>query len=296
VTRNIRLIGVPTSAGAYAPGQEKAPAAFRRHGLAAALEAAGLATTDLGDVAGMRWRPDPANPSAANIDAVRGSCLDLADHLSAAAADDSRLLILGGDCTIELGVVAGALRSSSSVGLLYIDRDADLNPVGDSDGALDWTGVAHLLAIEGSAPQLSDIGPRRPMLLPSDMFYFGLDNLERNEPRTIERLGLEVVRRAEIEADPQGAVARALAWAQAYEKVLIHLDVDVLDFVDFPIAENVRREPGLRFDTLGKVLAALLAAPNMAALTITEVNPDHAPDEAASFARLNRMLAEALAG
>ena len=37
MTRTLCLVGAPSSAGAYAPGQEKAPAAFRRHGLVAAL-------------------------------------------------------------------------------------------------------------------------------------------------------------------------------------------------------------------------------------------------------------------
>jgi arginase len=292
--RKVSLIGAPTSAGAYAPGQEKAPAAFRRHGLAAALEAAGVAVTDLGDVDGIRWRPDRAHPSAANLQAVRRTCVALAERVAHARSLGTDVLVLGGDCTIELGVVAGALRSTSSVGLLYIDRDADLNPPRDSDGALDWTGVAHLLGIDGSAPELSEIGPRFPLLQPANLFYFGLDNLDRNEPATIERLGLKAVRRAEVAADPHGAALLALDWARAYEIVLIHLDIDVLDFVDFPIAENSRREPGLSFDALSAALALLAHAPNFGALTITEVNPDHAPDEAEAFGKLNQALVEAL--
>jgi arginase len=296
VPRRISIIGVPSSAGAYAPGQEKAPDAFRRHGLVAALEAAGLDVVDLGDVEGQRWRPDRANPSAANLEAVRRTSVELADRVTDAMARDGMLLVLGGDCTIELGVVAGALRRSAATGLVYIDRDADLNPPAESDGALDWTGVAHLLAIEGSLPDLTGIGPRSPMLLPADVFYFALDNLERNEAQTIERLGIGTLRRAEVETDPVGVARRALEWARSYDTVLIHLNVDVLDFVDFPIAENVRRESGLSFGALSDALGVLAQAPNLAALTVTEANPDHAPDEAETFARFNRMLAGALGG
>lgn len=36
------------------------------------------------------------------------------------------VLVLGGDCRIELGTVAGALADGSSVGLIYIDLDGDL--------------------------------------------------------------------------------------------------------------------------------------------------------------------------
>jgi arginase len=294
--RRVGLIGAPTSVGAYAPGQEKAPAAFRRHGLVAALEAAGIPILDFGDVEGLRWRPDPAQRTAANLRSVRQTCLAVADRVEQALAVGACGLVLGGDCTIELGVVAGSLRSAASVGLIYIDRDADLNPPGDSDGALDWTGVAHLLAIEGAAAELADLGPRRPMLSPENVLYFGLDNLERREPQTMEALGLVAIRRAEVEADPAGAARRALDWARGYDRLLVHLDVDVLDFVDFPIAENVRREPGISFAALSVALGMLAQAHNLSAVTVTEVNPDHAPDEAETFARFNRMLAGALGG
>ena len=130
------------------------------------------------------------------------------------------------------------------------------------------------------------------MLAPRDILYFGLDNLERNEPERMADLGLASIRRAEVSADPVAAAERAVGWASDFEQFLIHLDVDVLDFADFPFAENVRRDPGIALDALGNALAILLA-PNAGALTITEVNPDHAPDEAASFERFNAMLAAA---
>lgn len=56
--RRVVPIGVPTSAGAFAPGQEEAPEALREAGLAAALESAGIEVDDRGDRAAWRWRPD----------------------------------------------------------------------------------------------------------------------------------------------------------------------------------------------------------------------------------------------
>ena len=61
----------PSSAGAYAPGQEKAPATFRRHGLVPALTRSGRRVDDRGDIPGFRWRLDPQRPKAMNVDAVR---------------------------------------------------------------------------------------------------------------------------------------------------------------------------------------------------------------------------------
>jgi hypothetical protein len=39
---------------------------------------------------------------------------------------------------VELGTVAGALRASQSVGLVYIDLDADLKVPATGEGAIDW--------------------------------------------------------------------------------------------------------------------------------------------------------------
>jgi arginase len=294
MTRSLCLVGAPSSAGAYASGQEKAPAAFRRHGLVSALVKSGLHLNDRGDVPGFRWRPDPDRPKAMNLDAVRQVAAAVADRVGDALANGEAALVLGGDCTVELGTVAGALRDNHSVGLIYIDYDVDLNVPETSDGALDWTGVAHLLDLPSTEAALTDLGPRRPMLAPADILYFAADSITAAEAETMRALDLQRIGLAEVKEDPVGAARRAVAWGARYSRLLIHLDVDVLSFTDFPIAENVRRCDGLSLEALSAALAPLVAAPNWRALTVTEVNPDHAPDERETFARLIAMLSEAL--
>ena len=100
------------------------------------------------------------------------------------------MLVLGGDCTVELGVVAAARRGSDRVGLVYIDYDADLNTPATSDGALDWTGVAHLLALPGAEPRLTNLGAAAPLLPPDALFYFGADNISEPEAVTMKQLQL----------------------------------------------------------------------------------------------------------
>lgn len=294
MSRILHVIGAPSSAGAYAPGQEKAPTAFRRHGLISALTKAGCQAHDHGDTAAFRWRPDLSRPKAMNLDAVRETAAAVADKVEEALAGGGAALVLGGDCTIELGTVSGALRGEGSVGVIYIDLDVDLNTPEASDGALDWTGVAHLLDIPGTASELSDLGPRRPMLGPADILFFAADNITPGEAETIRRLGLEQISLAQVKADPAAAAAQAVAWGARHQRLLIHLDVDVLAYLDFPIAENVRRCPGLPIEELSTVLNILLAAPNWRAVTVTEVNPDHAPDEAEAFQRLIAVMTRAL--
>jgi arginase len=56
--------------------------------------------------------------------------------------------------------------------LIYIDLDVDLNAPDTSDGALDWTGAAHMLDIPGTVDDLSGLAGRWPMLPPSAVLFF----------------------------------------------------------------------------------------------------------------------------
>jgi arginase len=298
MSNRLTVIGAPTSAGAYAPGQEKAPAVFRRHGLIPALEQIGWDVRDAGDISYFRWRPDPNHPNAMNLAAVREAARAVFQHVARAMVDEGAALVLGGDCTVELGVVAGALIDGASVGLIYIDGDADLNVPETAEGALDWTGIAHMLDLPGALADLSGLASRRPMLRPTDVLLFGAHEITAAEAKTIAANDIQHIALAKIKADPAAAAKQAKAWGERFDRLLVHVDIDVLAFTSFPIAENARygaRSTGLALEELGRVLEILVAVPNWRALTLTELNPDHAPDETATFASLIAMLTQALA-
>jgi arginase len=296
VRNHLVVIGAPSSAGAYAPGQEKAPAALRSAGLLQLLSERGIAVDDRGDVPGFRWRIDRSNPRAMNATAVAMVARAVADQVAPALDSGSRVLVLGGDCTVELGTVAGALRGRESVGLVYFDLDTDLNtPKSTGDGALDWMGVAHLLGIEGTVAELAGLGPQTPMLSPDQVLFFAAGNVEPFERQLIEKLGIAEVPVGEVVANPGAAAEKVVeGWGDRFDRLLVHLDVDVLDFTDFPLAENTRRSKGIRLEQLMPALRGLLAAPNRVGLTITEVNPDHGENDGSTLRTFAGALAEAL--
>jgi arginase len=139
-------------------------------------------------------------------------------------AGGSNVLVLGGDCTVELGTVAGASRATPDVGLVYIDYDTDMNtPSSVDDGALDWMGVAHLLGLPDTVPALAGVGPRTPLLRPDQVLLFANGSSTDFERRTIDELGLEEVTLAQVASDPAGS-ARDVAerWARRFERLLVH--------------------------------------------------------------------------
>jgi arginase len=294
------LIGVPTSMGAFAPGQEKAPRALRAAGLIARFSRAGVEVVDHGDGGGVRrWRPDKGNRRAQNLTAVVDVASETASRVEDAHVAGHLPLVIGGDCTIELGTVAGLL-PHGRLGLIYFDLHPDLNvPDSVRYGALDWMGVAHMLGEEGAAEPLSCFGPRFPLLADEEVFLFsyGPEQATEWERGVIERRRLKGIPVWEVATDPEGAAARALAQMEArFDRLLVHFDVDTVDFTDLPLSENAGRNEGLPFDAAMRALGTLLGSERLAAVTITEFNPDHGEEDGSTAEALAGGLASALSG
>jgi arginase len=275
------VIGVPTSAGAHYAGQDRAPAALRAAGLLDRLRSRGLSITDCGDVAGEVWSPDQIDAPARNIDSV----VRVARAVSGAVERESRAgripLVIGGDCTITLGVVSGLQRSLGDVRLAYFDGDADLSsPERTTSGVLDATGVAHLLGIADTP--LTRLGPHDPPLAAHEITLLGYDATDPDSfdaAALAARPALVHANDAEVRADPVGGATRALAAiAPNGEPVIVHFDVDAVDSRDLPLANYPHYGTGVPLAVAGEVLRVLLAAPGLAAVVLTEVNPTHDPD------------------
>jgi arginase len=289
---------VPTSAGAFAPGQEQAPRALREFGLLDRLASSGVEVRDHGDREVWRWRPDRRHRRAQNAGPVVEIATDTARRVGDAVRAGEATLVLGGDCTVGIGTVAGHATAGGRVGLVYFDAHADLNvPDSVREGALDWMGMAHMLGERGAVPELRDVGPRTPLLEPQQVLLFGWDPEQATafEREAIDRRGISVVSADEVAEDPVAAADQARALVEdRCDRLLVHLDVDVIDFTDVPLSENWGRNVGVAYEDAVASLGVLLASDRLAGLTITELNPDHTEQGAGSVARLATDLARCL--
>jgi arginase len=291
----VGLIGVPTSAGAFAPGQEQAPSALRDAGLLDALRAAGVHIQDYGDGEPWPWRPDPERRRAQNLEVVVEVVSETAQRVTRSAATGELTVVLGGDCTVGIGTVAGHVASGERVGLVYLDAHADLNvPESVTEGALDWMGLAHMLGEHGAIPDLAAAGPRNPLLDPDQVVLLGWDPAQATqfELDAIERNALAVIPASEVSANAAEAAMKARARAEdGCDRLLVHFDVDVIDFTDLPLSENWGRNVGVAYRDAMRALRVLLASPKLGGLTITELNPDHAAASDGAIERFTRDLA-----
>ncbi|MFJ8895300.1 arginase family protein [Leifsonia sp. NPDC102414] len=293
--KTLTVIGAPSSAGSYAAGQEQAPRVLREHGLLERLRARGIAVLDSGDGPLQVWAPDRAHPLAQNVGQVAESVLAVSEATKRALAQTDAVLVLGGNCLVTLGVMRALTEHDPAPGLLYADRHSDLNtPATTTDGALDWMGVAHLLGVEGATSELLDALGRSPFLAPSSLHLFGIDPdaATPGERRIRDGLGLTMTTADQLRDDP-AAAARAAVSTLPDGPLAVHLDVDLLDFTDAPIAEDTGgRNTG---PTLAEAMDALRVAthdPRFRALSVGELNPTRAAGDPAAIDR----FADALAG
>jgi arginase len=276
-------LGVPSSAGAKTPGVEQGPAAIRAAGFIDCFRQGRGSVEDHGDVVGFRWRPDPRHLEGQNGAAVARVATATADAVTHILDRGQIPLVIGGDCTITIGVVAGFLRAGVEPALLYVDGGPDLyTPGASSIGHLDAMGLAHMLGVPGHLPEVAGIGPRVPLLEPDHVVSYGA-YLDEDDPEQalLDQLEIVDISATDIHRDVRAAAARALDHVEAVAQAfIVHCDADVLAFADTPLSDSPDSggDPiGLTLDELATSLAAFAASPRFAGLVLTEVNPDHAP-------------------
>jgi arginase len=284
----INVLGYPSSAAAYCVGVELAPEALRQAGLIGALEDAGHEVEDAGDLPVHRWHPDHDRPRVQNLEEEIDALRELAEAAAPLMVQGERLLVIGGSCTIVLGLCAAAARGGIEPNLIYMDRHLDLNtPASTLEGSLSWMGMAHALGLDGTARELVEITSRRPLLRPVQLSYLGVELAATTawEREQVDELNLSVVTQAELVADPAQAAHRARQALPA-TPFLVHLDVDVLDFLDAPLAENVNgRNSGPTLAQLGVALADLWRDPQCLVVSVGQLVPAHAASDPTALRR-----------
>ena len=159
-------------------------------------------------------------------------------------------------------MLSGFLRAGEDPALLYLDGGVDLfTPATNPTGILDSMGVAHMVAEEGAAEALSRIGPRFPLMDDEMIVMFGYEpnppEMETFARRSMHRFPAKEVRSgAEDAADD--ALSRLELLASSF---VVHFDVDVIDFVDFPVADVPQHNAGLTFREATTSLGVFASSP-----------------------------------
>jgi arginase len=289
----IALIGAPTSAAAFFPGSEKAPAALRDAGIVDRLKSIGYEVTDLGDCKKRLFADDEEHKRARNLPEIVALLNELKPHAEVAFKSGALVLVLGGDCSEIIGLLTGARRYYKHFNLLWFDRDADLNtPASTPSGRIDGMVLSSIFG-KGS-PELVRFWGEPPLVREPDTVIFGLDRVDPAEQEFLVHTPMRHVNAVDIQSKGAAKAAQdslGLLHADSRE-FMIHLDVDVIAQEDFS-ATNVPGPGGLSFADVQASLTEFAKSKNLLGLDVAQYNPDKDRDGSGAK-KLVDLLAEAL--
>ncbi|MEU5808537.1 arginase family protein [Streptomyces sp. NPDC047718] len=295
--RNLVLLDAPSNLGlrppapGTVPGVYKLAGALREQGLLARLSAreGGVVVPPRYDRGA--WQEGDGVFHAEQLAAYT---VTLADRIEKHLRAGEFPVVLGGDCSIQLGASL-ALRRLGRYGLAAIDGSADFRHPGNEavNGPVGAAGGEELaLATGRGQADLTDLEGLGPYLRDEDVRLFGLRDGDADLSE-LRAAGIRTATVGEIRARGAEAVARAALdglHPPVTEGFWVHLDADVLDPEVMPAVDSP--DPGgLLPDELAALLRALVRSPRCVGLNVTIYDPDLDPD-----ARAGALLADLVAG
>jgi len=270
------VLGAPLNSSAEPGGETLAPAALREAGLAERV-----AARDDGDIYG-RVGPKVRDEESGvlGLPGLLDATAELRDRTNRILARGDRPIVLGGDCSLLLGVTAAFADQAERPGMWFVDGHTDTY-----DAASSPTGEAadmELGALTGHGP--APLGGTDPLLAPERIWVLGHRHPDDAEDTVELDLVDPMITRVDARAlQARGAAATGEEARRALEiaadRVWLHIDLDVLDHSELP-AVSYPQPGGIGWDDLAALVAPLAQSPLLAGVSLADLNSDKDPDGA----------------
>jgi len=261
------VLDAPLDCSGAGRAEENAPAALRAAGLVERLGARDAGAADA------RIRDSMRDPETGVIGAadVRRATAEIAERLRELLDADDVPLVVGGDCTLLLGVFTAL---PADCGLWFVDGHADFY-----DGESSPTGEAadmDLAILTGHGPP-GLLDSDEPLVAPEAVILLGHRPSDLDADTAFENSRIDPAIRAatapEVRAHgPRRSGAEAAARLTA-RPTWLHIDLDVLDQGALP-AVSYPQPRGLDWPELVELASPLAAAPNLIGISVADFNPD----------------------
>ncbi|MGN6032182.1 MAG: arginase family protein [Thermomicrobiales bacterium] len=265
----IHLVTVPYRYDERDSGLGLGPSALVAAGIATTLEKHGH-TVDGPAIVTLPDDERVDGPVAANIGRLGAHT---ADAVAAARNDGAGVLVLAGDDTAAIGVIAGlqqAHGAATRIGLVWVDAHADFNtPETSYSGILAGMPVAILAGLAGPIWRGS---AGLQATIPTDRIHIlGPREVDEKEAALLRSTDVRLIPDAELgDAGHVGRVIEQLA--SQVDLVALHIDLDVLDPSLVP-SSSTPSPDGLTLSEASDILASVLTTGKVATLTVAGLNP-----------------------
>lgn len=271
---NIQIISAPSNLGLKSDGIEKLGERLLICGLKEKLRSP-YPVIDVPSLNSLRSHNRNIETHCLNAQAIARFSLDLSKVVSEVIERKRFAFILGGDCSILLGIMA-SLKARGAYGLIFIDAHADFYaPEKSTTGEV---ADMDLAIVTGRGPELlTNINGLRPYVWDNNVIHIGQRDEEQTKEYGSQDIRETAVACFSLERIQSEGLARVTKEVLQQMKKLevdgfwIHFDTDVLADEINP-AVDYRLPGGLQFGEASSLIHALLTTEDILGISVTIYN------------------------
>lgn len=275
-SRNVHLLGVPTSLGTNRYGAEGGYRAVCAASIHEDLRAIGHTVQDWGTMF-IPDTKDPGNPKAMYLSEIAELCGRLATWVAEVLREDGFPLVIGGDHSISAGTVGGAAlhkrKTEENIGLIWMDAHGDMNtpeltPSGNVHGMPLAACIGH------GAKELVNIAGFTPKVLPKNTVLVGAREIDPEEALLIEESGIRCFTTRDIDERGMCAVMNEAIHFATEGTAGFHVtfDMDALDPLTAP-GVGTPVLGGLTYREAHLALEMIADSNALLSMDVVEINP-----------------------
>lgn len=274
--QQVTIVGVPLDLGAESLGVDIGPEAFRQRKIIETLQHSGVKVDDAGVIESPDRETlsagDPLIPYADEIIRVNEAIAELTEQ---SIRNGKKIIILGGDHSIDLGAFSGAAAAHEGpLGMIYIDAHGDMNTP-ETSPSHNIHGM-HLAALMGwGAEKLINVHGQGAKLDKSNLLHIGASDLDQGEIDLITREQLNVFSIFDLLKDGLAPLIQRIdALQQKVGTVWVSLDLDAIDTTYAP-GVGIPSRGGFTYREIAAITEYIGKHCNVIGMDVVEYNPNH---------------------
>jgi arginase len=175
-------------------------------------------------------------------------------------------IIIGGDHTVAAGSVQAAVDwYGENLHVVWIDAHADINtPATSNTGHMHGMPVASLLGL------MNPLVPRKVKLLPHQITYIGLRDVDQAEEVFLKKHSISVYRMTDVKEKGMETITKEIKQKVQEKKVHMSVDIDALDPTYAP-STGTPAHGGMKVSDITYIIKEL--SNNICSVDLVEVNP-----------------------
>lgn len=286
--KNLTLIQAPIALGQGFKGVDQAPSILIKNGLILQIESLGwnVVNHQVVDPRHLKWNSPqghlPAHQAGLKIKfptELGDACAELASITEISRKEKNFTLTLGGDHSIAIGSIGGALKANPNLGVIWVDAHGDFNtPESSPSGNIHGMPLAFLTK-QMQKYKLPSFAWLTRFLKPEQLVLVGIRSIDPDERALMKAWGANVFSMTEIDRYGIGKVmeeAKKILFKKGKRPLHISYDIDAVDPYFAP-ATGTKVRGGLNYREAHFVAEYAAQLGTLVGMDLVEINPAFSP-------------------